>query len=496
MSVCICPAGSFGKVYRGKWRGIDVAVKVVQHSQAAAAAVANEVDVMMAWHHPNLVSAFHFVTWRRRKHPATRHHSGDQALGVTRQASLSSGSLSCGGSSLPAAGTTSGGEPADGDDEDMQTYIVQEYCDAGNLADYTIIHGNRQQGQLPTGHAMLRLLFRLREVADGMQFLHDTARVVHGDLKSNNILLCVAPTAPYGRTAKVADFGLAKVYEAGETHKSTKTLGTISHMAPELLRFGKASAAADVYSMGIMMWELLTGEVAFKGWQWGAILEHVALGDPPGRPPVPEGAPEDYVLLMEACWQNDPAQRPTFHEVVRCINIMITSRQQELAAGIPARQHTMTATISSSPCPLQGEDSQPSHAGTTGPLLTTADACVVTDAGAATISTSSNSNGEWDIVRVGSMRDMSGSSAAAVSSRSNAPRLGSKLLLPNSQQGQQVQGPSQPSCWKQQRQQGVAWSSECGSVVSGTHTEGSSRLQGKGLSLRADGDFGHGPQDL
>jgi serine/threonine protein kinase len=74
----------------------------------------------------------------------------------------------------------------------------------------------------------LRLLFRLREVADGMQFLHDTARVVHGDLKSNNILLCVAPTAPYGRTAKVADFGLAKVYEAGETHKSTKTLGTVS----------------------------------------------------------------------------------------------------------------------------------------------------------------------------------------------------------------------------------------------------------------------------
>lgn len=61
-----------------------------------------------------------------------------------------------------------------------------------------------------------------------MQFLHDTARVVHGDLKSNNILLCVAPTSPYGRTAKVADFGLAKVYEAGETHRSTKTLGTVS----------------------------------------------------------------------------------------------------------------------------------------------------------------------------------------------------------------------------------------------------------------------------
>lgn len=53
-------------------------LQVVQHSQAAAATVANEVDVMMSWPHPNLVSAYHFVTWRRRKHPAIRHHSGDQ----------------------------------------------------------------------------------------------------------------------------------------------------------------------------------------------------------------------------------------------------------------------------------------------------------------------------------------------------------------------------------------------------------------------------------
>jgi serine/threonine protein kinase len=92
----------------------------------------------------------------------------------------------------------------------------------------------------------LRLLFRLREVAEGMQFLHDTARVVHGDLKSNNILLCVAPTAPYGRTAKVADFGLARVYQAGETHKSTKTLGTVSSNFQ--LSYCKLSACAGLAS--------------------------------------------------------------------------------------------------------------------------------------------------------------------------------------------------------------------------------------------------------
>lgn len=52
-------------------------VQVVQHSQAAAASVANEIDLMMGFHHPNLVSAYHFVTWRRRK-SRLLHHSGDQ----------------------------------------------------------------------------------------------------------------------------------------------------------------------------------------------------------------------------------------------------------------------------------------------------------------------------------------------------------------------------------------------------------------------------------
>ena len=91
------------------------------------------------------------------------------------------------------------------------------------------------------------------------------------------------------------------------------TASQINHMAPELLRWGKASAAADVYSFGIMMWELLTGQVAFQGWQWGAIIENVALVGK--RPPIPEQAPDDFCLLMESCWQQDPLQRPTFADV-------------------------------------------------------------------------------------------------------------------------------------------------------------------------------------
>lgn len=174
-------------------------------------------------------------------------------------------------------------------------------------------------------------------------------------------------------------------------------------------------------------------------------------------------------------------------QVLRCINLMITSRQQELASA---------TALASSAANLQGDNSQPSHAGTTGPLAMS-DAGAATDAGATIVSTSS-SNGEWDIVRVGSMRDVSGGSAAATSSRSHAARLGSKLLLPSGQQAQQLQGPGQLSGWQQQKQkrQGVAWSSDCTSVVSGQQTEGSNRLRCTDSSWAVDSDHGHGPQDL
>jgi hypothetical protein len=61
------------------------------------------------------------------------------------------------------------------------------------------------------------------------------------------------------------------------------------------------------------VWELLTARVAFKGLHYGAIIEHVALmGE---RPPMPEGTPEDFRLLMSSCWHADAQQRPAFDQV-------------------------------------------------------------------------------------------------------------------------------------------------------------------------------------
>jgi len=133
---------------------------------------------------------------------------------------------------------------------EAQTWLIVEYCDGGTLADVC------KQGQLllPDGAPhMAKILVRLHEVAAGMSYLHNRS-VLHGDLKAANVMLASKPGGAFGMVCKVSDFGLSRVLNAGATHRSTGTLGTITHQPPELLRLGKMSPAGDVYAFGILMW--------------------------------------------------------------------------------------------------------------------------------------------------------------------------------------------------------------------------------------------------
>lgn len=73
-----------------------------------------------------------------------------------------------------------------------------------------------------------------------------------GDLKAGNVLLQHSIHGSYGLIAKISDFGLSAALLNGATHRSTASLGTITHMAPELLRNGRMSPSADVYAFGIL----------------------------------------------------------------------------------------------------------------------------------------------------------------------------------------------------------------------------------------------------
>jgi serine/threonine protein kinase len=151
-------------------------------------------------------------------------------------------------------------------------------------------------------------------VAIGMKFIH-SCNVIHRDLKPENVLL------DNRFWPRVADFGLSKIMSLGSeqvTHAVTMTmnLGTPLYMAPELFDGADYTTSIDVYAFAMFLYELCTQAKPFreKGeMKRFSLAKYVTEGE---RPTIPDYVPENYRLLMQACWDHVPANRPTFHEIV------------------------------------------------------------------------------------------------------------------------------------------------------------------------------------
>lgn len=126
--------------------------------------------------------------------------------------------------------------------------------------------------------------------------------MVHGDLKAANVLVD-------GRfRAKVADFGLSAKKAVGAT-------GTPLWMAPELLRGMRNTAASDVYSFGIILYEIYSRKDPYEGMDLQQVLREVADRKINRRPPVPHGCPGKIAAIMKECQFGNAGLRPTFEEV-------------------------------------------------------------------------------------------------------------------------------------------------------------------------------------
>lgn len=165
-----------------------------------------------------------------------------------------------------------------------------------------------------------RRLDILQDICRSLVFLHKR-RVIHRDLKSRNIMIAGALESP---TALVSDFGLSRfhdhLYES--IGSASSTVGSGLWMAPEVCFNSKYGPSCDVFSFGIIMWELLTGERPYHDRptdQQNMIPVRVSESED-FRPTLPSqeqlaGYQRAYIELMRGCWRCVPSERPTFVEI-------------------------------------------------------------------------------------------------------------------------------------------------------------------------------------
>ncbi|XP_024984290.1 tyrosine-protein kinase-like [Cynara cardunculus var. scolymus] len=146
------------------------------------------------------------------------------------------------------------------------------------------------------------------DIARGMNFLHHChPPIVHLDLRSSNLLV------DKNWTVKVGDFGLSRIKH--ETYLTTKTrIGTPQWMAPEILRNEQANEKSDVYSYGVVLWEITTEKIPWDNLNSMQVIE--AVGFMNQRLEIPEGVDPQWGSLIESCCSSEAESRPTFQEIL------------------------------------------------------------------------------------------------------------------------------------------------------------------------------------
>ncbi|XP_045828247.1 serine/threonine-protein kinase CTR1-like [Trifolium pratense] len=197
--------------------------------------------------------------------------------------------------------------------------IVTEYLPRGSL--FRLIH-RPATSEIKDPRRRLRMAI---DVAKGINYLHCLKPpIVHWDLKSPNLLV------DKNWNVKVCDFGLSR-FKANTFLSSKSVAGTPEWMAPEFLRGEPTNEKSDVYSFGVILWELVTLQQPWNGLSHAQVVGAVAFQN--RRPSIPPNVSPVLASLMESCWADDPADRPSFASIVETLKKLLKSPADAIKMG-------------------------------------------------------------------------------------------------------------------------------------------------------------------
>jgi serine/threonine protein kinase len=205
----------------------------------------------------------------------------------------------------------------DAGEEDGLYYITME-----------LVEGKSLQALLDGGHSfpLPRTLRILDQTCSALQFAHER-NVVHRDIKPANLMLTADDTV------KITDFGTAKILQFGSTQQTSHVMGTPSYMSPEQVKGRAVDGRSDIFSLGVMLYEMMTGEKPFPGQNITTVIYKIVNEDPvPPRQIDPSIHPGISAVVVKALAKEPEQRYQTCREMLEDLR---NYRSQGIAGGNP-----------------------------------------------------------------------------------------------------------------------------------------------------------------
>ena len=199
-----------------------------------------------------------------------------------------------------------------GDEHDL-AYIAMEFLKGSDLTRYI-----KKGSLLPVS----KVLSMIKRAAEGLDYAHSN-NVVHRDIKPANIMYDEESDA-----LKITDFGIARITDSSKT-KTGMVLGTPSYMSPEQLAGKKVGGQSDLFSLGVMLFQMVTGELPFKGESMATLMYKIANEPHPAPESINTSLPRCITVIINRSMEKDTAKRyqrgaDMAKDIAKCLKILQT----------------------------------------------------------------------------------------------------------------------------------------------------------------------------